>query len=146
MAQACLGAISGPDGATEEQLTILRAIACNVWGLDPADLTPESALTPQEAAAGIVDEQPRRRTREMMVMLELRRHPLELSHEQRVREYCFALGGESDAFVDGAGAVPAEQEGVHQPSVSRTISIDASSRPSPISRNTDCSISTPRRP
>lgn len=99
MAQACLGAISGPDGATAEQLTILTAIACGFWGLDPADLTPESALTPQEAASSILDEQPRRRTREMMVMLELCRHPLELSHEQRVEEYCFALGGDGPGMA-----------------------------------------------
>jgi hypothetical protein len=94
MAQACLGAITGPDGATESQLTILHAIACNFWGLDPADLTPESALTAEQAAAGITVEQPRRRTREMLVMLELCRHPLESSHEQRIAEYCFALGGD----------------------------------------------------
>jgi len=99
MAQACLGAITGPDGATESQLTILHAIACNFWGLDPADLTPESALTAEQAAAGITDEQPRRRAREMLVMLELCRHPLESSHEQRIAEYCFALGGDGPGMA-----------------------------------------------
>ena len=92
--RACLGSIWGPDGPTDEQLVILDSIATHMWGLEDVDLSPAAALSADEAAALITDEKVRRRTRELMVMLELCRHPLELSHEQRVEEYCHALGGD----------------------------------------------------
>lgn len=94
LTRACLGAIWGPDGATDEQLVILGSIAEHMWGLGDVDLSRDAALSAVEAAALITDEKARRRTRELMVMLELCRHPLELSHEQRVEEYCHALGGD----------------------------------------------------
>lgn len=94
---ACLGAISGPDGPTDLQLALLRSIAAHLWRLPDVDLSPTSAVSAPDAAAAITDEKLRRRTRELMVLLELCRHPLEESHAQRVEEYCHALGG------DGAG-------------------------------------------
>ena len=94
LTRACLGSICGPDGPTEEQLTILRSIASHFWGLENVNLSPEHAFTPEEAAANITGELLRRRTRELMVLLELCRHPLEAAHEQRVEEYCHALGGD----------------------------------------------------
>lgn len=90
---ACLGAISGPDGPTDEQLAVLRSIAAHLWNLPEVDLSPSTALTADEAAAGITDEKLRHRTRELMVLLEMCRHPLEESHAQRVEDYCHALGG-----------------------------------------------------
>ena len=95
--RACLGAITGPDGATDEQLTLLRSISSHLWRRPTVDLSPETALTAEEAAAAITDEKLRRRTRELMVLLELCRHPLEPAHAERVEDYCHALGG------DGAG-------------------------------------------
>ena len=92
--KACLGAITGPDGATDEQLAVLRSIATHLWQLQDVDLSPSAAITPEEAAAQLTDELLRRRTRELMVLLELCRHPLEAAHEQRVEDYCHALGGD----------------------------------------------------
>lgn len=92
--RACLGSICGPDGPTDEQLTILNSIATHFWELSDIDLSPAQAFTPEEAAVSISDEQLRRRTRELMVLLEMCRHPLETSHEQRVEDYCHALGGD----------------------------------------------------
>lgn len=97
--RACLGAISGPDGATDQQLALLYAIAGHLWMLPTVDLSPGAALTAEEAAAAITDEKLRRRTRELMVMLELCRHPLEPAHAERVEQYCRALGGD-DAGID----------------------------------------------
>ena len=97
--RACLGAICGPDGATDEQLVILGSIAEHMWGLGDVDLSPDGALGADEAAALITDENVRRRTRELMVMLELCRHPLELSHEERVEEFCHALGGDGPGMA-----------------------------------------------
>lgn len=90
--RACLGAISGPDGPTDEQLHILRSIATHLWGVRDVDLSPGAALSAAEAAARITDPVITRRTRELMVLLELCRHPLEASHQQRVQDYCTALG------------------------------------------------------
>ena len=92
--RAALGSICGPDGPTEEQLTILNSIATHFWGVPNVDLSPRQAFTPEEAAANIADDRLRRRTRELMVLLELCRHPLEPAHEQRVEDYCHALGGD----------------------------------------------------
>lgn len=94
LTRACLGSICGPDGPTNEQLTILNSIATHFWELPDVDLAPERAFTPEEAALNITDELLRRRTRELMVLLELCRHPLEPSHEERVEDYCHALGGD----------------------------------------------------
>jgi hypothetical protein len=94
VARTCLGAITGPDGATHEQLAVLRSVVTHLWQIDDVDLSPTAALNPEEAAAQLTDEMLRRRTRELMVLLELCRHPLEASHEQRVEDYCHALGGD----------------------------------------------------
>lgn len=91
---ACLGSISGPDGPTDEQLTILRSIATHLWQLGDVDLTAAAALGPEQAAAQITDDLIRRRTRELMVLLELCRHPLEAAHQRRVEDFCHALGGD----------------------------------------------------
>ncbi len=92
--RACLGSICGPDGPTDEQLRILHSIATHLWELPDVDLSPDRAFTPQEAAENITDDLLRRRTRELMVLLELCRHPLEDSHERRVEDFCHALGGD----------------------------------------------------
>ncbi|MFM8861872.1 MAG: hypothetical protein ACKOIA_05365 [Acidimicrobiia bacterium] len=97
--RACLGAICGPDGPTDEQLMILRALATHLWGLDDPDLSPSAAITSGGAAEGITDERLRRRTRELMVLLELSRHPLEESHAERIEEYCHALGGDGPGMA-----------------------------------------------
>lgn len=97
--RACLGAITGPDGATDEQLTLLRSIAAHLWQLPGVDLSPEAALTAEESAERITDDMLRRRTRELMVMLELCRHPLEDTHAARVETYCHALGGDGHGIA-----------------------------------------------
>ena len=108
---ACLGAISGPDGPAESQLAILGCIAEHLWRLPDVDLSPAAALTAAEAGDAITDERVRRRTREIMALLELCRHPIEESHARRIEEYCHALGGESagidivrDYISEGADA------------------------------------------
>ena len=90
--RACLGAISGPDAPTATQLRVLSSIGTHFWGLSNIDLTSDAGLSPEEAAAGITSSRLRRRTRELMVMLELCRYPLEASHQQHMEDYCRALG------------------------------------------------------
>jgi hypothetical protein len=95
--RACLGAINGPDGPTDEQLLVLSAVVSHQWQRPDIDLASVGVLAPDEAAALITDVPSRRRTSELMVLLELCRHPLKEAHEQRIEEYCNALG------IDDAG-------------------------------------------
>ena len=70
-----LGGISVDDGATAAQLAVLRAVVAHLWerpDLDPAALAP---LEPDAAASLIVDPEARRRLIELLVTLELCRHP-----------------------------------------------------------------------
>ena len=90
----CLGAITGEDGATEEQENVLTAMASHMWNLPDLDLSGLDPMTPEQADAAISDELYRRRTRELLVMLELCRHPLELRHTERIERYCHALSGD----------------------------------------------------
>ena len=99
VASACLGAISGQDGPTEEQMAVLRCLVTHLWALPDIDLSPSTAITAAEAADGITDETLRRRTRELMVLLELCRHPLEDAHAQRVEDYCHAIGGDGPGIA-----------------------------------------------
>ena len=97
--RACLGAICGPDGPTDEQLMVLRAVATHLWQAPDLEFSESGALTPEEAAGQITDESLRRRTRELMVLLELCRHPLEEAHARRVEDYCHALGGDGPGIA-----------------------------------------------
>jgi hypothetical protein len=73
---ALRGAIDVDDGPTAEQLSVLGAVASG-WGAAPdLDLDAIAPLEPAEAADAIVDPGTRRRTRELMVLMELCRHPL----------------------------------------------------------------------
>jgi hypothetical protein len=98
LTRVCLGAITGPDGATSEQHNILSAIARHMWQLPDLNLSTLTPLTPAEAGAAITIDRRRRRARELLVLLELCRHPLEPQHTKRIEEYCEALSG-----GDGAG-------------------------------------------
>ena len=128
IAGAALGSITGPDGATDEQLTILRTIAGHVWGVDDLDLSPGAALSATDAALMLSDPMLRRRARELMVLLEMCRHPLEAAHAQRVEDYCHALGGDGpgielirDFMSSGADAAVADWMRRYEPLAPATM-------------------------
>jgi len=90
--RALLGAIDVESGPTDEQLAVLRAVVAHLWerpDLDPAVLDP---LGPEDAAVAVPDGEARRRLGELMVMLELCRHPESAAQVARVEEYAAALG------------------------------------------------------
>lgn len=87
-----LGAIDVDGGATIEQRSVLAAIVSGYWGRTDLDLTTLSPLEPGDATAVISDGAHRRRVRELLVLLELCRHPLSDAQTQRVDEYATALG------------------------------------------------------
>ena len=90
--RALLGAIDVDGGATDEQRAVLAAIVHGYWERDDLDLDVLEALDPAGAAAAVTDDADRSRVRELMVLLELCRHPLTDTQVDRVEEYATALG------------------------------------------------------
>jgi len=89
---ALLGAIDVDGGATEEQLAVLRAVVSYLWERPDLDLTTVTRLGPADAAAAIPDPHARRRVTEMLVTLELCRHPQTEAQVASVEAYSAALG------------------------------------------------------
>ena len=101
LARLLLGVSDVDGGPTDEQLGVLHAIVAGCGGrtdMEPASLVP---LAPDAAADLIRGPEARRRSRELMVLLELCRHPLVDAQVTRVDEYAAALG-ESGAGLDMA--------------------------------------------
>jgi hypothetical protein len=92
MTRALLGAIDVDGGATDEQLSVLRAVVHHLWGRIDLDLATLPPLDAEGAASAVTGHDARRRFREIMVTLELCRHPLSAPQVERVEEYAAALG------------------------------------------------------
>jgi hypothetical protein len=92
VARALMGAIAVDGGATPEQCSVLDALLTHLWArpdLVSATLEP---FGPAEAAAAVPDPADRRRLNELMVVLELCRHPQTAAQVARVEAYAHALG------------------------------------------------------
>lgn len=87
-----VGGIDVGDGPTEEQLRVLAAVVGPVWGRDDIDLRSIGGLGPDELAAAVTDPVARRRFYEVLVTLEMCRHPLLDDQVTRVEQYAAALG------------------------------------------------------
>lgn len=89
--RAMVGAATVEDGPTDEQLAVIGALARTYFGvdLDPATIAP---LGPDEVAASFGDPAQRRRLRELLVLVELCRHPVTTAQVERVDAYATALG------------------------------------------------------
>jgi hypothetical protein len=87
-----VGGIDVDRGPTDEQRTVLDAIVTHLW--HRPDLTVDTAarLTPDAAARAIVDPKLRRRVCQLLVTLELCRHPQTATQIALVEEYAAALG------------------------------------------------------
>jgi len=92
VSRALLGAIASDDGPTEEQLAVLRALLVHLW--DRPDLVAEDleAFEPAAAADAVTDPAIRRRLNELMVVLEVSRHPQTPAQVARIEEYALACG------------------------------------------------------
>lgn len=88
---AMVGAADVEDGPSDEQLSVIRALAQTYFGtdLDPVAVAP---LGPGEVAAAFDDPAQRRRVRELLVLVELCRHPASAAQVERVEAYAAALG------------------------------------------------------
>ena len=91
MIRALVGAIDVDGGPTDEQAVVLRAISAHLWGrpgLDPTAIDPHD---PRAAAAVLADPLLRRRFHEIVIALEVCRHPLTETQVGRVEAYCTAM-------------------------------------------------------
>ncbi len=102
-----LGAIDVEDGATDEQLAVLRAIVHGYYQRDDLDLDALAPLDPAGTAAAVTGGPQRDRLKELLVLFELCRHPGSEAQVQRVDEYAAALD-ESGAGLDLARALVRE--------------------------------------
>jgi hypothetical protein len=96
---ALRGAVDVDGGPTDEQLAVIGAVALGAGAPVAFDPTAPVALEPSEACAAITDPRDRRRARELMVVLELCRHPLSSAQVDRVEAYASALGEEGPGIA-----------------------------------------------
>jgi hypothetical protein len=89
--RALLGAIDVDGGATDEQLAVLRAVVTHLFDRPDLDLATLTPLGAKESAAAITDPHARRRVNELLVTLELCRHPETEAQIARVEEYAAAM-------------------------------------------------------
>lgn len=87
-----VGSISTADGPTNEQVTVLTAIARHVLGYDGIDLTGVTPLSPDEVAAAVQRPDARLRFAEIALTLELCRHPMSEEQVTLSETYVTALG------------------------------------------------------
>lgn len=90
--QGLIAGIDVGDGPTDEQLAVLSAVVGPVWGRGDIDLRSIGGLGPEELANAVTDPVARRRFYEVLVTLEICRHPLNDDQVTRVEEYAAALG------------------------------------------------------
>ena len=104
IARILKGAIDTGDGGTEEQHSVLQAIAIGFLGRPDLDVETLAPIGPEVAGELITDHGTRRRVREMMVLLESCRHPFTEDQVSLVETYVFHLGG-----ADGPGLTLARE-------------------------------------
>ncbi len=87
-----VGGIDVAGGPTDEQLVVLGSITADLWkrpDLKPGEVAP---LGPRDTAAALVRPHVRLRFCEILMTLELCRHPQSAPQVERVEEYVTALG------------------------------------------------------
>jgi len=99
VARTLKGAIDTGDGGTDEQRAVLRAITVGFLGRRDLDVDALEPLEPDAAAELVTDPAPRRRVREMMVLLENTRHPITDEQVARVEAYVTAMGESGPGLV-----------------------------------------------
>jgi hypothetical protein len=87
-----LGAIDVDDGPTDEQLAVLHAFVIHLWKRPDVNLATLTPLLPAEVANRLPADDARLRFCEMVMTLELCRHPQSAAQVARAEEYATALG------------------------------------------------------
>jgi hypothetical protein len=116
-----LGGISTSAGPTTEQLNVLDSITRNLWGRPDIDLHNLTPLSSSEVAKALERSEARLRFAEIMMTLELCRHPMSKEQVDLAEKYVAALGVDDveietsrTAVVKGAEAAATDLERFYQ--------------------------------
>ena len=116
-----LGGISTRSGPTVEQVTVLDSITRHLWGRGDIDVHNLTPLSSAEVAKALTRPQARLRFAEIMMTLELCRHPISKEQVDRAQKYVAALGIDDveiettrTAIVKGAEAAATDLERFYQ--------------------------------
>jgi hypothetical protein len=116
-----LGGISTSIGPTDEQMIVLNSITRHLWGRDDIDVHNLTPLSPDEVAKRLQRSEARLRFAEMMMTLELCRHPMSLEQVDLAEKYVTAMGVDRieiettrTAIVKGAEAAATDLERCYQ--------------------------------
>jgi hypothetical protein len=90
---AMLGCADVDGGPTAEQRALIDALAVGYFHT-PVDLDELPHLAPADAGAAFATDDERRRMRQLLVLVELCRHPLSAAQVARTERYTDALGGD----------------------------------------------------
>jgi len=115
-----LGAIDVDGGPTDEQLAVLQAFVTHLWKRPDLRLATVTPLRAAEVADRLLEDEARLRFCEMVMTLELCRHPQSAAQVDRAEEYAAALGVTGiamettrTALEHGAAAAAADLERVY---------------------------------
>ena len=115
-----LGAIDIDGGPTDEQLAVLQAFVTHLWKRPDLDLATVTPLRAAEVADRLPQNEARLRFCEMVMTLELCRHPQSAAQVDRAEEFAAALGVTGiamettrTALEQGAAEVAADLERVY---------------------------------
>lgn len=87
-----LGAADVDGGPTDEQRGLLGAVVAGYWQRPDLHLDSLEPLGPEVVAPVLTDEVERARFHQLLVLLELARHPLTTAQTERAEAYADALG------------------------------------------------------
>jgi hypothetical protein len=112
-----LGAVDVDGGPTDEQLAVLQAFVTHLWKQSDLSLATATPLQPGEVADRLPDDGSRLQFCEMVMTLELCRHPQSAAQVDRAEEFAAALGitgiemeTTRTALEQGAAAAAADLE------------------------------------
>jgi hypothetical protein len=86
-----VGGIDVGGGPTNEQLVVLRSLVSELWKRSDVELTNVTPLGPRDAAAALLHTDTRLRFCEILMALELCRHPQSERQVERVEQYVSAM-------------------------------------------------------
>ena len=116
-----LGGITTSAGPTAEQMIVLESITRHLFGRADIDLQNVTPLSPDELAKRLSRHEARLRFAEIMMTLELCRHPMSIEQVELAEEYVAAMGIDGleiestrTAIVKGAEAAATDLERCYQ--------------------------------
>jgi hypothetical protein len=121
---ALIGVIDADSGPTTEQRAVLQALVSGYWGRSDLQVEAMKPVSVDDVAATLTDQRARRRLRELMVLLEMCRHPLSEAQVARVEEYAAGLG-ESGPGLQIARDLVRENAGVAAADYARFLATQA---------------------